>query len=86
MSSTSLALGTATHGGSLDGMALAIHAPAVAGGVPALHWLVAALLVTLGLVWTNLAGSGCCLHLAFGLDGSGWAENIQTFILVLFTS
>lgn len=72
MSSTSVAVGAAAHGGALDGCAGLVHAPAVAGGVPALHGLVAALLVTLGLVGSDLGGSSRCgLGLAFGLDQSG---------------
>lgn len=66
MSFTSLTVRAAAHAGALDDSAKLVHTPAVAGGVPALHGLVAALLVTLGLVGTDLGGSGCCLLLAFG--------------------
>lgn len=57
MSSTSLTVGAAAHGGALDDCAALVHTPAVAGGVPALHGVVAALLITLGLVGTDLAES-----------------------------
>lgn len=68
---TSLAVGAATHGGAFNDIAVLIHAPAVAGGVPALHGQVVALLVTLGLVGADLSGSRK-LPLAFGLDHSDW--------------
>lgn len=68
---TSATVGVATHGGALDGCAGAVHTPAEAGGVPALHGLVAALLVTLRLVGPNFAGSSGSLSLAFGLDHRG---------------
>lgn len=61
----------ATHGGALDGGAALVHTPAEAGGVPALHGLVAALLVTLGLEGAQLAGSRRRLRLAFGHDLGG---------------
>lgn len=61
----------ASHGGALNGIAGLIHTPAVASSVPALHGLVVALLVTLGLVGTNLADSRFRLQLAFGLDQRG---------------
>lgn len=70
MSFTFLTVGVAAHHGALDGCARdAVHTPAVACGVPALHGLVAALLVTLRLVGPDLAGSRSCLLLAFGLGG-----------------
>lgn len=70
--STSLTVGAApTDGGALDDVAPLVHTPAVAGGVPALHGQVAALLVTLRLVGADLAASRCCLLLAFGHDRRG---------------
>ena len=69
MPSTSLTVRAAAHGGALNGCAALVHTPAVAGGVPALHGLVAALLVTLRLVGADLGATWCCLQLAFGLDG-----------------
>ena len=72
LSSTPCAVGGAAAWGAPEGRARPRHAPAVAGGVPALHGLVAALLVTLGLVGSDLGGSSRCgLGLAFGLDQSG---------------
>lgn len=68
---SSLTFGAAAHGGALDGGAGLVHTPAEAGGVPALHGLVAALLVTLGRVGTEPGDFGCGLHLAFGFDQSG---------------
>ena len=52
-----LTVGAAAHGGALDHFASLVHTPAVAGGVPALQGLVAALLVTLGGVGTDLGKS-----------------------------
>lgn len=70
MSFTFLTVGVAAHGGALDGCASdAVHTPAEACGVPALHGLEAALLVTLRLEGPDFAGSRSCLFLAFGLDG-----------------
>lgn len=71
MSSTSLTVRVATNAGALDDIAVRVHTPAKACGVPALRGQVAALLVTLGLVGTDLAGSRCSLHLAFSLDHRG---------------
>lgn len=66
---TSTAVRAAAHGGALDGVAGLVHTPAVSGGVPALHGLVLALLVTLRLVRADLAdGVRWSLQLAFGLD------------------
>jgi len=59
VSSTSATVRAASLGGALDGVARLIDTPAEASGVPALHGLVAALLVTLRLVGTDLAGSRC---------------------------
>jgi len=53
VSPTCLTVGATAHAGALDGRAGQVHTPAVAGGGPALHGLVAALLVTLGLVETD---------------------------------
>lgn len=88
MSPTStLTVRTAAHAGALDDFAGLVHAPAEAGGVPALHGQVAALLVTLGLVGANFAGSRCCLQLAFGHDLSGCererGENTGTLMTCL---
>lgn len=76
---TSLTVGAATHGGAFNDIAILVHTPTVAGGVPALHGQVVALLVTLGLVGTDLAGS-CELLLAFGLDHSDCGRSIGTLM------
>lgn len=71
MFSTSVAVGAAAHGGALDHRARLVHTPAEAGGGPALHGPVAALLVTLWTVVTELGDSTWLCHLAFGLDQRG---------------
>lgn len=65
---TFLAVRVAAHTGAFNGFARLVHTPAEACGMPALNGLVVALLVTLRLVGTDLAGSRSCLFLAFGLD------------------
>lgn len=74
-SGTSVTVWTAADCCALDGVAGLVHAPAEAGGVPALHGLVAALLIALRLVCSNLTHSRRCLCLAFGLDQRGCPSN-----------